>query len=81
MRLHNNSSVTNHLNDFNTLTSKLALVGVKIVEEDKAAILLCSLPETWDKLVMGHSNFAPSGKLVFEEVAVVIFEDSRWKTS
>lgn len=56
LRMHDNSFFIDHLNDFNTLTSKLALVGVKIEEEDTIKNLLCSLPKTWDQLDMALSN-------------------------
>jgi hypothetical protein len=46
------SSVTEHLNVFNTIISQLSSVDIKINEEEKCISLLCYLPESWDSLVM-----------------------------
>ena len=40
-----------HLNFFNKIISELLAVEVKIDEEDKALILLSSLPESYDHIV------------------------------
>jgi len=40
-----------HLNMFNVLITQLANLGVKIEEEDKAILLLNSLPSSYDNLV------------------------------
>jgi hypothetical protein len=45
-------SVTGHLNAFNTIISQLSFVDIKIIEEEKCIILLYSLQESWDSLVV-----------------------------
>ena len=40
-----------HLNFFNKVISKLLAVDVKIDEEDKALILLSSLPQSYDHII------------------------------
>lgn len=45
-------SVVKHLNVFNTIMMKLILVGVNMDEEDNNKTSLCSLLNSYDKLVM-----------------------------
>ena len=49
------TSITNHLNTFNTLLVQLESIEVKFDSEDKAVTLLCSLPESWDHFVTSIS--------------------------
>jgi hypothetical protein len=44
------SSVNEHLSVFNTIICKLSSVDIKIIEEEKCIILLCSLSDSWDIL-------------------------------
>jgi len=65
--------VTDHLNEFNTITSQLSSVKVSFDDEIKALLILCSLPERWNNLVMVVSNFVSSSNtLKFDDVVGVI---------
>ena len=46
MKMAEGGSVTNHLNEFNTITSQLSSMGVNFDEEIMALLILCSLPES-----------------------------------
>ena len=52
-RLHmkEGRAVLEHLNFFNKVISELLTIDVKINKEDKALILLSSLPESYDHIV------------------------------
>ena len=50
--MENSDFMTNHLNAFNILVSQLIYFDIKMKEEDKCIALLCSIPESWDKLVV-----------------------------
>ena len=58
--------MTEHLNAFNTMVSQLLSVDIKISDEDKCISLLCSLPSSWDSLVIAISSNATA--LQFDEI-------------
>lgn len=45
------SSLTTHINAFNKIILDLEDINVKFYNEDKAIILLCSLPSSYENLV------------------------------
>ena len=49
--------VADHLNEFNIITSQLSSVGINFDEKIRALLILCSLPESWNGLVIEMSNF------------------------
>ncbi|MDF3691487.1 hypothetical protein P3S59_26035 [Enterobacter hormaechei] len=59
MKIEEVGFVTDHLNEFNTITSQLSSVGINFDEEIRALLILCSLPESWNGLVMAVSNSVP----------------------
>jgi hypothetical protein len=50
--MRDGGSMAEHLNDINTLVSELVFVEIEILDEDKCINLLCSLPESWDSMVV-----------------------------
>ena len=48
MKMAEGGSATDHLNEFNTITSQLSFVGVNFDEEIRALLIFCSLPECWN---------------------------------
>ena len=59
--------MTNHLNAFNTLIIQPIFVDIKMEEEDKCINLLCSLPDSWDNLVVAIGSSTKS-RLKFEDI-------------
>jgi hypothetical protein len=78
MKKPESRSVQEHLSDFNTITSQLESVGIIFDNEVLALVILSSLPESWDGLVMAVSNSSGSSILKFEDVVgVLLDEDTR----
>ena len=76
MKKSEGGSVADHLNEFNTLTSQLSSVKLNFDDEVRALVILCSLPESWNSLVMDVSNSIPSSNtLKFDDVVGVILSE------
>ena len=70
--------MTKNLNVFNTVVSQLSSVDTKISDEDKCISLLCSLPDSWDSLVIAIGSNATA--LQFDEiVSALLMKDMRQK--
>ena len=52
LRMKDGDLVTENLNAFNIVVSQLLSIDIKILDEDKCINLLCSLPDSWDILVV-----------------------------
>jgi hypothetical protein len=83
MKMSEGGSVADHLNDFNTVTNQLSSVKVDFDDEVRALLILCSLPESWNGLVMVVSNsISGSNTLKFDDVVgVILSEEMRWKST
>ena len=82
MKMAEGGSVADHLNDFNTVTSQLSSVGINFDEEIRALLILCSLPKSWNGLVMAVSNFVlGSGTLKYDDVIGVILSEETHRKS
>jgi hypothetical protein len=77
--MEDGDSVTEHLNAFNTLVSQLVSVNITIAEEDKCITLLCSLPDSWDNLVVAIGSTTQSTLKYEDVVASLLSEEMRWK--
>jgi hypothetical protein len=76
MKMLKGGSVVDHLNDFNTVTNQLSSIKVDFDDEVRALLILCSLPETWNGLVMAVSNsVSGSNTLKFDDVVGVILSE------
>ena len=50
--MNDNDIVKDHLNVYNTLVSQITYVGITMAEEYNCITLLCSLPNSWDNLIV-----------------------------
>ena len=83
MKMSEGGSVADYLNEFNTFTSQLSSIKVNFDDEARALLILCSLPENWNSLVMDVSNYVPSSNtLKFDDVVgVILSEEMRRKST
>ena len=72
MNMSEDGSVADHLNEFNTVTNQLSYVKVDFDDEVRDFLILCSLPEIWNGLVMAVSNsVSGSNTLKFDDVVKI----------
>jgi hypothetical protein len=83
MKMSEGGFVVDHLNEFNIVTNKLSSVGVKFDEEARDILILFSLLERWNDLVMDVSKFVSSSNtLKFDDVVgVILSEEMRCKST
>jgi hypothetical protein len=78
LRVRDGDSMVEHLNSFNTVVSQLISIEIKISDEGKCIILLCSLPDSWDSLVVAIG--INTNALKFDEVvSSLLLEEMRQK--
>jgi hypothetical protein len=76
MKMSEGGSVADHLNEFNMVTNQLSFVKVDFDDEVGALLILCSLLESWNDLVMAVSNsVSGSNTLKFDDVVGVILSE------
>jgi hypothetical protein len=76
MKVSEGGSVADHLNEFNTITNQLSSVKVEFDDEVRALQISCSLPKSWNGLVMVVSNsISGSNTLKFDDVVGVILSE------
>ena len=80
LKMAENGSMTEHLNEFNTMINQLKSVYITFDDSFRALLFLCSLLESWDNLVMTVSN-SVSGTLTFNDaVSCILNDEMRRKT-
>ena len=76
MNMLEGGSVADHLNEFNTVANQLSFVKVDFDDEVRDLLILFSLPESWNDLVMDVSNsISGSNTLKFDDVVGVILSE------
>jgi acyl-activating enzyme 14 len=82
LRMTEGASMTQHLNELNTITTQLSSVGIDFDGEVRALILLSSLLESWNATVTTVSSSSGSNKLKFDDVRdLVLSEEIRRRES
>jgi hypothetical protein len=83
MKMSEGGYVVDHLNEFNMVTNQLSSIKVEFDDEVRDLLILCSLLESWNGLVMVVSNsVSGSNTLKFDDVVgVILSEEMRWKST
>jgi hypothetical protein len=80
LRMNESISITNHINTMNTLFAQLTASDFTIAENERAELLLQSLPDSYDQLIINITNNNIADSLHFDDVAgAIIEEESRRK--
>jgi hypothetical protein len=81
MKMSEGGFVADHLNEFNTVTNQISSIKVDFDDEVRALLIFCSLPESWNGLVMVVSNsVSGSNTSKFDDVVgVILSEEMRRK--
>ena len=69
LKMEEGDSVAKHLNEFNIITSQLDSVKIVLDDEIRSILLMCSMPDSWENLIVSISTSAPAGTLNFDDVS------------
>ena len=75
LRMAETTTVTDHINTIRTLFSQLTTLGQQIEERERAELLLQSLLDSYDQLIINLTNNILSNYLVFDDVVATILEE------
>jgi len=67
--------VIDHINNLNTLFAQLSVADFNIIENECTKLLLQSLHDSYDRLIVNIANYNVADLLQFEDVARVILEE------
>ena len=63
LKLKEGKSIAEHLSEFQDLVNQMVTMKLVIDDELQALLLLSSLPDSWETLIVSLSNSAPNGVL------------------
>ena len=80
LKMTENASVAQHLNEFNTITNQLSSVEIDFDDEIRALIVLASLSNSWETMRMAVSNSTRKEKLKYNDIRdLIMVEEIRRK--
>ena len=75
LKMVENASLAQHLNEFNTITNQLLFVEFDFDDEIRALIVLSSLPNSWEAMRMAVSNYMGKEKLKYNDIRDLILAE------
>jgi len=77
LKYKDGEDVSMHIHEFQGFLNQLALMNLELADELQALILLSSLPDSWDTLVVSLSNSTPNGKTTLKKVKDSILNEEK----
>ena len=75
LKMVENASIAQHLNEFNTITNQLLSIEIDFDDEIRALIVLASLPNSWGEIRMAVSNSIGQEKLKYNDIRDLILAE------
>ena len=75
LKMAENISITQHLNEFNTITNQLSSIEIDFDDKIHALIVLASLPNSWEAIKMVVSNSTGKEKLKYNDIRDLILTE------
>ena len=75
LKMAENASVAQHLNEFNTIINQLSSVEIDFNDEIRALIILASLLNKWEAIRMAVSNSIGKEKLKYNDMRDLILAE------
>ncbi|RVW95743.1 Retrovirus-related Pol polyprotein from transposon TNT 1-94 [Vitis vinifera] len=75
LKMAENASVTQHLNEFNIITNQLSSIEIDFEDEIRVLIVLASLPNSWEAMRMAVSNSMGKEKLKYNDIRDLILAE------
>jgi hypothetical protein len=79
LRMAETTAVTDHINTIKTLFSQLITLGQQIKESEHAELLLQSLLDLYDQLIINLTNNILTDYLVFDDVPATILKEENMR--
>lgn len=75
LKMKKGASVAEHLNAFNIITNQLASVKIILDDEIRAILLMCSMPNSWENLIVAMSTSTTTGTLKFDDLNISLMNE------
>ena len=69
LKMKEGSLVAEHLNAFNIITNHLSSVKIILDDEIRDILLMCSMLDNWENLIVTMSTSATTGTLKFDNAS------------
>ena len=66
-----------HINEFQGFLNQLSLMNLELADKMQALILLSSLPDSWETLMVSLNNSTSNGKIILKKVKDIILNEEK----